>query len=260
MMKIKLFLFIACLLFCTAGKSQTTAQDFTQTDCEGMPHHLFSELDSGYCVIMEFVMTCNLCIEGGSAIADLINTLPAQYQSKILFYQFAYTNSYTCSTMIAFKHDNFFNSRVFDQGAHMVAYYGGFGMPTVAIAAGANHDVIYSNVGFMQPDTAYAGPAIRNFFETSGIEEGQTYLNNLSVYPNPANEKISVKLNLKNSSTLKLQLVDLSGQLVKEISTGHIAAGEFKKDIDVSEIASGVYMLKATVNNKSILEKFRISH
>jgi hypothetical protein len=110
---------------------------------------LFSELDANKVVVMEFIMTCNSCIIAGHELEEMIASLEAEYPGQTLFYQFAFTNSYTCSTMQSFKSNNGFSSAVFDSGAAMVAYYGGFGMPTVAVVAGSNHSVLSANVGFL---------------------------------------------------------------------------------------------------------------
>ncbi len=133
-MKKSFYLMIALMFASVISKAQTTAMDFTKVDCEGRSHHLFSELDSGQVVIMEFVMTCNSCIAAGHAIEAMVMDLQAEFPGRVKWYQIAYTNSYTCATMTGFKNTNGFNSAIFDQGAALVAYYGGFGMPTVAVA------------------------------------------------------------------------------------------------------------------------------
>jgi hypothetical protein len=160
--------------------------------------------------------------------------------------------------MLDFKNDNGFHTSVFDSGAYLCALYGGFGMPTVAILAGPAHDVIYSNVGFVTADTAYAGTAIRDYFSGVGIEE-QNELSGWNVYPNPASAKINVEFTLASPSNVNIQIVDLSGRLVTEIFPNEKLTGEFKKEFDVHSIAAGSYLLKTTVNNKSSFEKIRIS-
>jgi len=39
--------------------AQTNATDFTANDCDGVSHHLFSELDNGKVVVIAWVMPCN---------------------------------------------------------------------------------------------------------------------------------------------------------------------------------------------------------
>ena len=250
---------MAFILIASVSNAQTTAMDFTKNDCDGVSHHLFSELDSGNVVIMEFIMTCSSCIAAGHAIETMMTDLEVQYPGKVRLYQIAYTNSYTCATMQGFKNTNNFSSTVFDQGATMVAYYGGFGMPTVAIAAGTNHDVLLSNVGFGPSDTAQAGTAIRAFFTTLSAPELPASVSSFKSFPNPGNDFVNVQLNLKTNASINLQLVDLSGKLVKEYFTENTNSGMFERKIDVSGIAPGYYMLKVAVDGKDVYNKINIS-
>ena len=43
------------------GFSQNNATDFTALDCDGVSHHLFSELDSGKVIVIAWVMPCGPC-------------------------------------------------------------------------------------------------------------------------------------------------------------------------------------------------------
>ena len=250
---------MSLMLITSASNAQTTAMDFTKNDCNGISHHLFSELDSGNVVIMEFVMTCNSCIAAGHAIEAMMTDLEMQYPGKVRLYQIAYTNSYTCTTMDGFKNTNGFSSTVFDQGASLVAYYGGFGMPTVAIAAGANHDILLSNVGFGPSDTTQAGIAIRTFMTTLSSNEMPASVASFTSFPNPSNDFVTVQLNLKMNASVKVQIVDLSGKLVKEYFSEDASSGMLEKKVDVSSIAPGYYMIKATVDGKDVFNKINIS-
>jgi len=250
---------LAILLCASLSNAQTTAMDFTKNDCDGNPHHLFSELDSGNVIIMEFIMTCSSCISAGHAIETMMSDLEIQFPGKVRLYQIAYTNSYTCATMQGFKTNNNFSSSVFDQGASLVAYYGGFGMPTVAIAAGSNHDVLYTNVGFAPTDTAQAGIAIRTFMTTLSSNDLPGSVTSFTSFPNPGKDFLSVQLNLKSNSSVRLQLVDLSGKLVKEYFSEYLRSGVFERKIDVSGVAPGHYMLKAAIDGKDVFKKINIS-
>ena len=241
------------LMFATViSKAQTTAMDFTKVDCVGQSHHLFSELDSGEVVIMEFVMTCNSCIAAGHAIEAMVMDLQAEYPGRVKWYQIAYTNSYTCATMSGFKNTNGFNSAIFDQGAALVAYYGGFGMPTVAVAAGSGHDVLFTNVGFSISDTTAIGIATRNFFATSKVND--------LLYPNPVNDLFSIELNMKSKTNVTINLLDVSGKLIREIANEEANSGIHKVSSNLSSIPSGVYTVQILSDGKSINKRINIAH
>lgn len=257
-MKKIIYFFLAILLVASVAKAQTTAMDFTKNDCGGISHHLYSELDAGNVIIMEFIMDCSSCIASGHAIESMMADLEMQYPGKVHLYQIAYTNSYTCATMDGFRNNNNFSSTVFDHGAAEVAYYGGFGMPTVAVAAGTAHDVIFSSVGFSVSDTGMVGQSIRAFFSTLDVKNTPSEISAFSVYPNPAESVVTIELGINQSSNLSLSIMDLKGQLVKEVTNENIT-GAAKFEVNVSDIPSGIYMAKATINNKSSYVKFQVT-
>lgn len=251
---------IALMFTSVISKAQTTAMDFTKVDCNGQSHQLFSELDSGQVVVMEFIMTCNSCIAAGHAIEAMVTDLQAEYPGRVKWYQIAYTNSYTCATMTGWKNTNGFNSAIFDQGASLVAYYGGFGMPTIAVAAGSGHDVLFTDVGFSVSDTTAIGIAARNFFATSAINEVPSNIANVSVYPNPASDLLSIELSMKTNSNVTINLLDISGRIVREISNEKATLGNYKLNTNLSDISTGVYTLQIISEGKSINKRINIAH
>jgi hypothetical protein len=255
----KNILYLVIFLFVSlSSKAQTTAQDFNRPDCAGQMHHLFSELDSGNVVILEFIMTCSSCIDAAHALETMIADASAMYPGKVRLYQFAYTNSYTCATMENFKNTNGFNSCTFDSGAAMVAYYGGFGMPTVAVVAGNNHDVLFSNVGFATGDTTLMGTAIRNFFASTSVNNNIAVDNKINIYPNPADDYFTVKLDLTKPSHVDLKITDIEGRIVDEIFNDQISGTHFEKEFNSSKLSNGTYFIRSSINNKVSNHQFKI--
>jgi hypothetical protein len=81
----------------------------------------------------------------------------------------------------------------------------------------------------------------------------------LSVYPNPANQTISVKFELNGSSNVTVNLVDMNGRVVfnKSIS-GKIA--KYQDTISLADLANGIYTLQVTTVNGISTEKVVIAH
>jgi hypothetical protein len=259
-MKKIIYLFFAILFTSTLASAQTTAMDFTKTDCSGQSHHLYSELDSGYFVIMEFIMTCNSCIAAGNAIEAMISDLQAEYPGRVKWYQFAYTNSYSCATMTNFKNTNGFTSSVFDQGATLVAYYGGFGMPTISVAAGSSHDVLFTDVGFSISDTTAIGNLARTFFSTTAVNTLPQTAQYISTFPNPAKTDVTIRIDVKENTSLDISILDLSGKEILQFLNQEVQQGIFEKQVNVSGIANGNYFVRATMNGKTSLTQLTISH
>ena len=69
------------------------------------------------------------------------------------------------------------------------------------------------------------------------------------MYPNPANNQFTLQTNI---SLEKLTIFDLSGRMVDNVD---LAEMKNEKTIDVSYLASGVYMVRITSNQRSIVKK-----
>ncbi len=72
-----------------------------------------------------------------------------------------------------------------------------------------------------------------------------------NIYPNPAEETVFVQ-NSSNQSLKQIEFVNVSGKLVKSIST---SLDTKVQQIDVSDLQSGMYFVKFNVYNKSFVKK-----
>lgn len=63
------------------------------------------------------------------------------------------------------------------------------------------------------------------------------------VYPNPTNSKIAVKFEQQTESATSIELLDMNGRTVKSLLNTTIPQGQFSSQFDVSDVASGSYVL-----------------
>lgn len=251
---------IALMFVFSISKAQTTAMDFNRADCNGNMQHLFTQLDSGHVAVLEFFMNnCSPCITAGNAIKPMYDGIAAQHAGKMHSYSIGYTNSYTCATIKNWVTSNGFNSIPMDSGAMQVAYYGGFGMPTIVIVAGTNHDILFTTIGFTTSDTAAMGTAIRNFFATTA-EAMPLNVTSFKVFPNPASSSLNIELGLKEVATVSFELTNLAGQRVINLESEKAAPGTFTKMLSTEYLAEGMYILHANVNGIKASYKLNIIH
>lgn len=247
-MKTTLFTFLSALLLGTVAQAQTTAMDFNRTDCNGNQHHLFAELDSNHVAILEFFMlNCGSCITAGNKIKALKNSLDTEFPGKIHSYSIGYHNSYNCADISNWVSTNNFNTVPMDSGATQVAYYGGFGMPTVVVVAGTGHDVLFSTIGFTTSDTTTMGTEIRNFFQS--LNTGVTKVDSdfsVQVFPNPAQGSINVQIEMPKNTDVSLRLINLNGQVLRQYETQ--VSGSTQQQLDIQGIPSGVYVLQTNAD------------
>lgn len=256
-MKTKFLLLILLLSFSQVGKSQTVAQDWTKDDCTGVTHNLFSELDSGNVIMLEFVMQCGTCIAAAADLNTIYNDYQISHPGKFKYYMIDYSTGFSCDTMMAWAHG--INCTFFLDGGHEVAYYGGFGMPTIVILGGVNHSVFYNALGFNPTfDIQYIRDAIDLAFATSAIPEKEVF-HSLSVFPNPSAEIVTINYSLKKSSDVTIDVLDVSGRMVLSLALGENSAGENSFHLETSALSNGFYNLRFFSDDTSAELKLVIS-
>ncbi len=100
-------------------------------------------------------------------------------------------------------------------------------------------------------------------FKTSGAncltdEGGSVYnlkmsnvVKNVAVSPNPGNDYIQVQYDLTESSDVKIQLVSLQGQIIKQLDGGNQDSGNYTQYLDnLSDVNQGMYFVIIRSNGK----------
>ena len=227
------------LLAATGSHAQTTALDFTANDCAGTSHTLFSDLDAGYCVVIDLVMMgCPSCIPATHAIVD--NVIPnTSNPAMVKFYTIGYTNAITCAQINTWASDNGFTHPVFAGMSAQTTYYGGMGMPTVIVlGGGANHGVYYKELGHSASDDPTIIAAINSALQGAiGVEEIGAHT--ITLGPNP----VASTLNLNGSYT-SAKVIDAQGRIVLNTTPNGTS-------LDVSTLAAGQYTLELIATDKS---------
>ncbi len=91
-------------------------------------------------------------------------------------------------------------------------------------------------------------------FTTTGINENAKDALQFSLYPNPANEKCVVSLNLNENANLNISVLNYLGQLVKQVN--HKANfGTNDVEIDLANLKSGIYFVNVKNGNVTSTKK-----
>ena len=109
-----------------------------------------------------------------------------------------------------------------------------------------DYSIQFANTGIWESATGYNNLMQTITLNTLGVEDALLD-NDLSIYPNPASDFITIKL--KNSDKKKVQIYNIVGQLVEEVSISN------NQKLDISKLSSGVYFVSIN-NNKSYTDKF----
>jgi Secretion system C-terminal sorting domain len=79
---------------------------------------------------------------------------------------------------------------------------------------------------------------------------------NLKLAPNPASDYLQVQLTVTEAAASSLSLFDANGRMLLEMDLGELPEGYLPVDLDVSELAAGVYFLK--YRNGAVMEAERL--
>lgn len=113
-------------------------------------------------------------------------------------------------------------------------------------------------VGSIQSDTSNWSPAWSfKTNEATGIDDHG--MSGLSIYPNPSNGKFFVSVTSKESTTLKIEVIDLVGKTIYT-NDYEVNGGLNIKEVSLTNVAKGVYLVRSTIdgtvtNKKLIIER-----
>ena len=83
-------------------------------------------------------------------------------------------------------------------------------------------------------------------------------IRSVSTVPNPASSEMVIKANLATSGTLDLAIYDASGKLVTSLFSGYRNAGLFELKYNVTDLATGVYFLAASMPGTVVQSRFTV--
>lgn len=75
------------------------------------------------------------------------------------------------------------------------------------------------------------------------------------VFPNPSNGLTSLSYTLKKSTFVSAELLDLSGKTVKMLYAENQLPGQHAHLLDLTQVAPGVYFIKASADGEKIAQK-----
>ena len=90
---------------------------------------------------------------------------------------------------------------------------------------------------------------------TVGITEA-SIITSFSLFPNPANDKLNVVIDLGGTHSIQLNVTDISGKVV--YAGKEIVNGKMTHEINVNDFNGGVYVIEAIANRQAIKKRFTI--
>jgi len=90
------------------------------------------------------------------------------------------------------------------------------------------------------------------------VDELNTSIN-ISISPNPTNGISNLTFTNVSKSNINVNLYDLSGKLVKNITNNSYSAGQHQIELNSTELAKGIYFIKVQQNEQSFTSKWIVN-
>ena len=91
-----------------------------------------------------------------------------------------------------------------------------------------------------------------------GVSEPSAGIEKLSIYPNPATDRVKIQLETLQPETIQINLYDVVGREISKIIEFDAKNQHFFYDMDVSNLEKGVYMLKISTSKGQVMRKLII--
>ncbi len=136
------------------------------------------------------------------------------------------------------------------------------------VLAPAAGQAVHSNINYSQTigQTAVdiiggAGYVLTQGFQQPLLatsEDSSSQGNGVDVYPNPATDYINVKLFGDVARDFRIELINITGTVIKSIEINFVTDYYYIEHIPVSDIKIGMYFIRVSSNDKLILRTFKI--
>jgi len=116
---------------------------------------------------------------------------------------------------------------------------------TIALQAGEYK--IYTSKKLETPDFVGVDESIAN-----------EYIGEFLLYPNPATGQLNLEMQIKQSSSVQIDIYDLQGRLVKSIFNGQLSGGLRNLNTNISGIREGFYFVVIKANGQRLTKKLMV--
>jgi hypothetical protein len=116
---------------------------------------------------------------------------------------------------------------------------------------------LIDNAGKATLTEAIANGFVSGTSIATGIADQNQVDANLTVYPNPANEFTSIKVQFKNEQNVTLKLIDMNGRTVASRNYGQMN-GASEIQLNTSNFEAGLYLIQLSLDNTIVSRRLII--
>jgi len=103
--------------------------------------------------------------------------------------------------------------------------------------------------------TFTTAPVVRANFNPSLSVKTADLVNGVTLFPNPATEKVAVDFNLTAVSDVVVEIADINGKVMESKTLNNVTIGTNKVELNVNNYAAGLYTVAIKSNNTNVTKK-----
>jgi hypothetical protein len=246
------------IILTTTGFAQT-ATNFTIKDCAGTMHDLFSELDSGKVVVLNWVMPCGACVPTSLTTFNVVESYQSTNPNTVRYYLCDDLANTSCTSLNSWAKGNHITPRVaFSDTAIKMLDYGTQAMPKVVVLGGGNHHIFRIFDAVLEAADLQA--SIDAALTTAGIPENTKGNSWALICPNPANDGAVLTISTEKPIHVKAELFNILSRKIETLYDGTHLQGESKTSIDLSQYIAGVYFIRVSDSGNTRIIKLTVNH
>lgn len=168
-----------------------------------------------------------------------------------------------CSTLTNWASTNGITSAMVVSNSQVsMSPYGAAGMPKIVIVGGGSARTIFYNQNAPNITANGIKDAITAALAATptGIKENQKSGFSVGVYPNPSNASCKISVDVESGSKIKIEICNALGQVVRDIYTGSVDAGNHSYELNTLTLANGNYFVRFSDGVKIVQEKLIVNH
>jgi hypothetical protein len=241
----KINLLAILLQFTILSGFAQTATNFTAKDCEGNMHDLYTELDSGKVVVLNWVMPCGACVPASLTTFNVVQSYQETNPNKVLYYLVDDLANTSCPSLLSWAKSNHITPLAYfsDSSINMLDY-GTQSMPKMAVIGGGSHHVFLVADAVIEP--AELQDAINAALITASVPENENEAAWVKVFPNPASDHIVITINTERQAPVKAELYNMQGLNMGLLYSGIPSKGIIQYKVDQSKYRPGLYFIRVT--------------
>lgn len=168
------------------------------------------------------------------------------------------------------------NAQVTRLGNQLTFLFSNIMLPDATTNAAASHGFINFRVnsqnglpvGTVISDDAaiyfdFNSPVITNLamveiINPTGIEENNSSILSASVYPNPVQDVGYINFDLKKSSFVNIELLDMAGKKIEQVISENVSSGHYSIKWNVGNVTSGLYLIRIEAEGQTSIFKLMV--